>query len=124
MRTVINCLVYDHDWRLLPVAVFVCLFSLATAFVLIDRAQRVARRLRLPYMAAAPLVGGVGVWSTHFIAMQAYDAGVPARYDPGVTLLSLAVIILALGASLALGFAALDPDTERSSPSAEEYRGG
>ncbi|WP_303718262.1 ATP-binding protein [Brevundimonas naejangsanensis] len=109
MRTVINCLVYDHDWRLLPVAVFVCLFSLATAFVLIDRAQRVARRLRLPYMAAAPLVGGVGVWSTHFIAMQAYDAGVPARYDPGVTLLSLAVIILALGASLTLGFAALDP---------------
>ena len=60
-------------------------------------------------MAAAPLVGGVGVWSTHFIAMQAYDAGVPARYDPGVTLLSLAVIILALGASLTLGFAALDP---------------
>src|SRR5690606_40706839 len=73
------------------------------------RARRVARRSRLPYMAAAALVGGLGVWSTHFIAMQAYDAGVPVRYDPAQTLLSLAVIILALGASISLGFAALGP---------------
>lgn len=109
MRTVISCLVNDHDWRLLPVAILVCLFSLATAFVLADRARRVARRSRLPYMAAAALVGGLGVWSTHFIAMQAYDAGVPVRYDPAETLLSLAVIVLALGASISLGFAALGP---------------
>lgn len=109
MRTVISCLVNDHDWRLLPVAILVCLFSLATAFVLTDRARRVARRSRLPYMAAAPLVGGLGVWSTHFIAMQAYDAGVPVRYDPAETLLSLAIIILALSASISLGFAALGP---------------
>ncbi|MBD7940981.1 ATP-binding protein [Brevundimonas guildfordensis] len=109
MRTVISCLVNDHDWRLLIVAVLVCLFSLATAFVLTDQARRVTRRSRPPYTAAAALVGGLGVWSTHFIAMQAYDAGAPMRYDPAQTLLSLAVIILSLGASLSLGFAALDP---------------
>ncbi|MGX1802120.1 MHYT domain-containing protein, partial [Brevundimonas naejangsanensis] len=90
--------------------------------VLTDRARRVARRSRLPYMAAAPLVGGLGVWSTHFIAMQAYDAGVPVRYDPAETLLSLAIITLALGASISLVSQPLVRATVQSSPWGAERR--
>ena len=95
MNTILNCLVQQHDWRILPFALLVSIFSLLIALSLFDRARNVARRSRRVYLIAAPLVAGLGVWTTHFIAMQAYDIGVPVRYDVGETALSLALVVVA-----------------------------
>jgi len=95
VNTILNCLVQQHDWRILPFALLVSVFSLLIALSLFDRARNVARRSRRVYLIAVPLVGGLGVWSTHFIAMKAYDIGVPVRYDIGETSLSLAIVVLA-----------------------------
>ncbi|HEY1071816.1 MHYT domain-containing protein, partial [Brevundimonas sp.] len=95
MNTILNCLVQQHDWRIVPFAALVSIFSMLIAASLFDRARSVARRSRRVYLVAVPLVGGVGVWATHFIAMQAYDVGAPVRYDPGETVASLAIVLIA-----------------------------
>ena len=104
MNTILNCLVQQHDWRILPFALLVSVFRLLIALSLFDRARSVARRSRRVYLIAAPLVAGLGVWSTHFIAMKAYDVGVPVRYDPSETVASLAIVLIAffMGTVLAL----------------------
>ncbi|KAK0340603.1 hypothetical protein LTR94_029858, partial [Friedmanniomyces endolithicus] len=61
-----------------------------------------SRRRRLAICAG--LVGALAIWTTHFVAMQGYAAGVAVTYDVLLTLVSV-LIILAM-ASLAI-FAAL-----------------
>jgi diguanylate cyclase (GGDEF)-like protein/PAS domain S-box-containing protein len=48
----------------------------------------------------AGVVTGCGIWSTHFIAMLAYQPGVPVFYEVGLTFLSLMMAMLITG----LGF--------------------
>ncbi|WEK58534.1 MAG: response regulator [Candidatus Brevundimonas phytovorans] len=105
MNTILNCLVQQHDWRILPFALLVSIFSLVVALSLFDRARNVARRSRRVYLVAAPLVAGLGVWSTHFIAMKAYDIGAPVRYDIGDTAVSLAVVVVAFYVAMHLALA-------------------
>jgi len=105
VNTILNCLVQQHDWRILPFALLVSVFSLLIALSLFDRARNVARRSRRVYLIAAPLVAGLGVWSTHFIAMKAYDVGVPVRYDIEETALSLGVVVIAFYAAMHLALA-------------------
>jgi len=105
VNTILNCLVQQHDWRILPLALLVSIFSLLIALSLFDRARNVARRSRRAYLIAVPLVAGLGVWSTHFIAMQAYDIGVPVRYDVRETATSLAVVVVAFYVAMQLALA-------------------
>jgi len=105
VNTILNCLVQQHDWRILPFAGLVSVFSLLVALSLFDRARNVARRSRRAYLIAVPLVAGLGVWSTHFIGMKAYDIGVPVRYDISDTSLSLAVVVVAFYIAMHLALA-------------------
>ena len=76
---VLSCLVERHDWRIAAFAILACVFSLGIALLLSERARRLSPRARRAYTLSAPLVGGLGVWTTHFIAMLAYDVGVEVR---------------------------------------------
>ncbi|MEN5168072.1 ATP-binding protein [Brevundimonas pondensis] len=105
MNTILNCLVQQHDWRILPFALLVSVFSLLIALSLFDRARSVARRSRRVYLIAAPLVAGLGVWSTHFIAMKAYDVGVPVRYEVWETGGSLLIVVFAFYIAMHLALA-------------------
>ncbi|MGH7026162.1 response regulator [Brevundimonas sp.] len=105
MNTILNCLIQQHDWRILPFALLVSVFSLLIALCLFDRARGVARRSRRAYLIAAPLVAGLGVWATHFIAMQAYDIGAPARYSAMETAASLAIVVVAFFVAMNLALA-------------------
>jgi len=39
VNTILNCLVQQHDWRILPFALLVSVFSLLIALCLFDRAR-------------------------------------------------------------------------------------
>jgi signal transduction histidine kinase/CheY-like chemotaxis protein len=101
----VNCLVVEHDWRLTLLAAFVCVTGLATCIALIGAARRSASRARLALGAAAGVVGGLGVWATHFLAMLGYQSATPLRYGGAETLASLGIVIvgLVLGVAVALG---------------------
>ncbi|WP_248118891.1 ATP-binding protein [Brevundimonas sp. EYE_349] len=48
----------------------------------------------------ATVVGAMSIWATHFVAMQGFVAGVPVRYDLGLTLASLVVALGMIGLTI------------------------
>ena len=45
------------------------------------------------WLVLAGLISAIGTWATHFIAMLAFDSGMPIYYDPALTLASALVAI-------------------------------
>ncbi|WP_429816369.1 bifunctional diguanylate cyclase/phosphodiesterase [Ensifer sp. B1-9] len=95
MFSVIACIRDDHDWRLIVAAAIVCLAGSVATMLLLLRAERSEGGQRSLWVAASGLACGFGVWSTHFIAMLAYDGGVPVAYGLWGTALSMVVAIAA-----------------------------
>ncbi|OCP02310.1 MULTISPECIES: EAL domain-containing protein [unclassified Ensifer] len=93
MFSVIACIRDDHDWRLILAAAVVCLAGSVATMLLLLRAQRSDGSQRGLWVAASGFACGIGVWSTHFIAMLAYDGGVPVAYGTWGTALSVVVAI-------------------------------
>lgn len=102
MLQVYSCIVHEHDWRLLLVAAGVCFLSAFTAFAVYDQA-RAGEKRRVYWASLAALVSGIGIWSTHFIAMLAYKPNLQIGYDFNLTLISIITAVLVTGA----GWAAL-----------------
>ncbi len=106
MYRVYTCLAQFHDLRLVLVAALVCLLAAWIALGLARRTIRGGNAVRPVWLIAASLVTGCGIWATHFIAMLAFDTGLPVAYDPFLTALSTLVAILLAGVgfgSLGLG---------------------
>jgi diguanylate cyclase (GGDEF)-like protein/PAS domain S-box-containing protein len=96
MLRVYACIVHEHDFRLVILAGIICLLAAVTAFSILDRARADDRR-RAAWLALAAFVSGTGIWSTHFVAMLAYQPDLPVGYDFGLTLLSVAAAVLITG---------------------------
>jgi diguanylate cyclase (GGDEF)-like protein/PAS domain S-box-containing protein len=105
MLRVLNCIVVEHDLRLVLLAALICFLSCHVAVTLTQRAQNAATAGRYLWLGAAGASSGFGIWSTHFIAMLAYNPGYLAGYDVRTTLLSLAVAITVTTAGLLLSVA-------------------
>jgi signal transduction histidine kinase/NO-binding membrane sensor protein with MHYT domain/DNA-binding NarL/FixJ family response regulator len=93
MFRILTCLAVEHDWRLVLLAAFVCFLASITAINLFRCAQSTTGRGRAAWIVTAGAATGCGIWATHFIAMLAYEPGVPTGYDIGLTALSLVVAI-------------------------------
>jgi diguanylate cyclase (GGDEF)-like protein/PAS domain S-box-containing protein len=102
MQRVLTCLTTEHDRGLLALAILVCVLGIATAIGLVGaRAEaEPGRGLRARRLLPAAAVLGGGIWTTHFIAILAYDSGLPIAFEPWLTLLS--AVIAGLAALLAL----------------------
>src|SRR6476620_358949 len=104
MFQIYNCLTTQHDWRLVIIAAVVCLLASLVTISLLYRALVAGGNSRLTWIAIAGAASGCGIWTTHFIAMLAYEPGVPVAYDVSFTLLSLllACVIAGIGFSMAV----------------------
>lgn len=102
MFRVLTCLTTQHDWRLVVVAGVVCYLASLTAIMLFNRARATAGRARTIWIAAAGTATGCGIWATHFLAMLAYNPGVPIAYDINLTTLSLVVAVTITTGGLAV----------------------
>ncbi|WKA26888.1 bifunctional diguanylate cyclase/phosphodiesterase [Bradyrhizobium roseum] len=107
MTRVLTCLVTEHDWRLVVLSAAICWLASAVAISLFHRAKASHGRIRATWVGLDAVVGGCGIWATHFIAILAYDPGAGAGYSIPVTLLSLALAIgiVAIGLCVALSSA-------------------
>ena len=97
MLRVYTCIVHEHDLRFVAVAGLVCLLAAFTAFSIFERA-RFSESRRLAWLALAGFVSGTGIWSTHFVAMLAFQPDLPIGYDVPLTLVSIAAAVLLTGA--------------------------
>ncbi|MGE0562972.1 MAG: MHYT domain-containing protein [Pseudolabrys sp.] len=104
MFRVLTCLGTEHDLRFVVVAGVICFLASLTAVSLFDRARAASGRSGIPWIAGAGFAAGCGIWATHFIAMLAYDPGMPIGYDIGLTAASLvvAIVVTAVGLSVAV----------------------
>jgi diguanylate cyclase (GGDEF)-like protein/PAS domain S-box-containing protein len=97
MHQVLACLTLQHDWRLVLLAVGVCLLASGTAIGLFRRAKAMSGRTRAAWLMLDAAAAGFGIWATHFIAMLAYEPGFSAGFDLRLTVLSLAVAVTISG---------------------------
>jgi diguanylate cyclase len=102
MYAVFNCIVTQHDLRLVGLAAVICALASYTAISLLHHMRRSSAHMRRAWLAVSAISTGFGVWATHFIAMLAFSPGVPTAYNIALTGLSLVAAILLTGAGLAV----------------------
>lgn len=102
MFRVIDCLTNEHDLSLVLLAGLICAIACFTAFQIYARAKASVGGQRLGWLFLAGVATGAGIWATHFVAMLAYQPGLPVSYEPVLTGASLiiAMAVTALGFSI------------------------
>ena len=107
MYRVISCITTEHDYRLVMVAALICAAAAVTSFKIYAhvRASKGLRRMALLLLTG--VCSAAGIWATHFVAMLAYDPGLPTAYDPIITAISLLSAMFTATA----GFALSDSDS-------------
>jgi diguanylate cyclase (GGDEF)-like protein len=112
MFRIFTCISGEHDLRLVLLAGLVCFIASVVAVNIFHRAMASHARTRLIWIAIAGAAIGYGIWATHFIAMLAYEPGVPTGYSMALTALSLgAAMMLTSGG---LGIAASESNQWRA----------
>lgn len=103
MYQVVSCLVFQHDYRLVLLAAVICVLASFTAFKIYAHAVSTAGLQRHGWSVLTGVCTGSGIWATHFVAMLAYDPGLPTAYEPVTTVASLiiAVVVTTLGFGIA-----------------------
>ena len=80
-------------------------------------------RARRVWLAGAGVAFGAGVWATHFVAMLAFDSGLPMQFRLGPTVLS--ALLAMAGATTAFALRRLLPARMGEwSPLPATYAGG
>jgi signal transduction histidine kinase/CheY-like chemotaxis protein len=88
-----ECVTQQHDPRLVLLAILICFWGCFTALSLLSRAKRPDGSVHTVWLTFAAAAGGAGIWSTHFIAMLAYQPGIPVQYRVAPTILSIVFAI-------------------------------
>ncbi len=102
MLRIYACLTEQHDLRLVLLAAVICLFATNTAFSLYAHAAGASNRARVRWLAATAVVTGVGIWSTHFVAMLAFQPELPISYGPFLTFLSIVIAVAVTGVGFSI----------------------
>jgi signal transduction histidine kinase len=95
------CITTQHDWRLVLAAALVCAAATLATFFLYSKVPAIPALRRATWLALTGLVAGSGIWTTHFVAMLAFETGLPTGYAAVGTLGSFVVAVLCTS----LGFA-------------------
>lgn len=94
MTAILACITVDHDLSLVALAALVCALGSWVTVRLFVRARAAEGLPRLGWLFMDAVATGSSVWATHFIAMLAYDPGVPMTFAADLTIASLLLAIL------------------------------
>ena len=93
MLKVVGCFTEEHNYWLVGVALIVCLGGSALTLRLFRRLLEAPSDQYALHTILAGVMGGATIWTTHFVAMVAYDPAVEHAYEPVLTAFSLFVAI-------------------------------
>lgn len=96
----------SFNFFLVFLSYIISVFGAYTALVFARESLKVKPQDRVAWIAwAAVVLGGVGIWSMHFVGMMAFDMGMPLSYDIWLTVLSMAFAII--GCAVGFGIVGL-----------------
>ncbi|MDP1528613.1 MAG: response regulator [Rhodoferax sp.] len=104
MDRILYCITLEHDWRWILAAGLTCLIGVGTALRLLVQATEGSGRPRRNTALLAAFVGGLSVFSTHFIAMQGYQPGGEMRYGIWLTIASFCAILISFALAAFIAF--------------------
>ncbi|QHE85187.1 putative bifunctional diguanylate cyclase/phosphodiesterase [Hydrogenophaga sp. BPS33] len=93
---------FSYDLRVVLASFLIALLA---SYVTLDLARRVGasrRRVGLAWWVAGSMVMGTGIWSMHFLGMQAFELPMAIGFTGGLTLVSWLAAVAASGVALAL----------------------
>lgn len=96
MYRVIECLTHEHSYWLVLLAAMVCIVGSCLSVRFSMRLVHAVRGRKLVQLGLTSLMSGATIWTTHFIAMLAYDPGFDHAFEPFVTGLSLGVAVVGM----------------------------
>ncbi|HYZ21219.1 MAG TPA: MHYT domain-containing protein, partial [Rhodopila sp.] len=102
MLGIVGCITLHHDPRLVTVAGLLCGTACFTSVSMLWRSLSHQGLAAAAWLGGAAFAFGCGVWSTHFLAMQAYDSPLIAGYDLLATGCSLVIASIGALAAFAL----------------------
>jgi len=86
---------HHHHPIFVALSLLVAVFGSWTALDLFRRVRSHIGRTRQAWLGMAAVAMGVSIWSMHFIAMLGFNPGAPVSYDAALTVLSLALAVVA-----------------------------
>jgi signal transduction histidine kinase/DNA-binding response OmpR family regulator len=93
-------LVGIYDYRLVAVSVVIALLAAYSALDLAGRVSATHGSTQLAWLSSGAVAMGIGIWSMHYIGMEALRLPVPVQYDWPTVLLSMLAAIFAAGVAL------------------------
>ncbi|XQM38390.1 EAL domain-containing protein [Cupriavidus sp. H19C3] len=92
----------SYDALLVLFSLLVATLASYTALDLAGRIASARARQAQAWLAGGALAMGLGIWSMHFVGMLAFRLPIPLGYDVGITVLSLAIAVVASAFALHL----------------------
>ncbi len=102
MYRVFDCLTQEHSYWLVAGAAFVCLLGGFLSSKLMRRLVVSTGSRKRAHVFRSGMIGATTIWSTHFVAMLAFDPGYPHGFEAVTTLMSLGVAMV--GVTIAMTF--------------------
>ncbi|HAE95353.1 MAG TPA: hypothetical protein DCG65_12395 [Hyphomonas atlantica] len=94
MYNVLTCITTEHDLSHVIAALLVLTFSNCCSLVVFRRSMvAVQLQNQIFWAIAAGTVVGLGIWSTHFIALLGYKPGFEVVFSGGRTILSAMIVV-------------------------------
>lgn len=101
MTLVLERLVNEHSAWLVGLACLICLCGSALTLRLFAQSRELQEISPLQ-IALAGVIGGVTIWTTHFMALLAYGPGAGHSHEPRLTAASLLAAVAGAGLALAI----------------------
>jgi two-component system, sensor histidine kinase and response regulator len=93
-------LVGHYDYRLVALSVAIAIASAYAALELSGRMTRARGRARFAWLGGGAAAMGIGIWSMHYMGMEAFRLPIPIRYDWPTVLASMAAAVLSSSVAL------------------------
>src|ERR1700679_2576694 len=93
-------LVGYYDFRLVAVSVLIAVFAAYAALDLAGRVTAAREAARIAWLTGGALAMGLGIWSMHYMGMEALRLPVPVEYDWPTVLSSMIAAVSASAIAL------------------------
>jgi two-component system sensor histidine kinase/response regulator len=90
----------NYDYRLVGLSILIAVFAAYAALDLAGRVTAAQGVARFSWLSGGALAMGMGIWSMHYVGMEAFRLPVAIQYDWPTVLLSMAAAVLASAVAL------------------------